>query len=88
MDESDDLRFTVDQTAAVNTALRVTLGLPPQNFTAREFVGMISDEIEQLRAAGWDDVAIAGLIREASGEPLTAEAVTDFYVGPEHRHPE
>ena len=85
MDDSDDLRFTVDQTAAVNTALRVTLGLPPQHFTAREFVGMISDEIEQLRAAGWDDESIAGLIREASGEPLTAEAVTHFYVAPEHR---
>ncbi len=85
MDDDDGLRFTVDQTAAVNTALRLTLGLPPQHFTARAFVGMISDEIEQLRAAGWDDEGIADLIREASGEPLTADAVEAYYIGPDAR---
>ena len=41
------------------TALRAALGLPPEQFSIQAFVGMISDEIEQLRTPG----AMGGLSR-------------------------
>ena len=85
MTDQDDLRFTVDQVAAASTALRIALGRPPEHFTAVQFCGMISDEIEQLRSAGWDDGQIAALVREATGEPLDASSVTRFYVGSDGR---
>ncbi|WP_131118650.1 hypothetical protein [Lichenihabitans psoromatis] len=85
MSEPDDLLFTVDQIATVSTAMRVALGLPPKHVDVAHFVAMISDEIEHLRAAGWDDAGIADFVRETTGEPLRQEALAEFYVKPEHR---
>lgn len=82
---SEDLTFTGQQAATVQTALRQALGLPPENFPVQAFIGMISDEIEQLRAAGKDDKAIASLVSSATGEPVDAETITRFYASPEAR---
>lgn len=65
--------FTVDQLATASTAMRVALGLPPKNLTRDEFVWAVASEVEQLRAAGWDDAGIAGLLAEATGEPIGAD---------------
>lgn len=77
--------FTADQAAQVNAALRAALGLEPEAFPVPQFVAMISDEIEQLRAAGRDDAAIAELVIEATGGNLTADDIREHYAPPEAR---
>lgn len=72
MSDDAELRFTVNQVAAANTALRVAAGKPPEHFTAERFVSMLAEEVSDLRAAGWDDEGIAALLRDATGEPLDA----------------
>ena len=84
---SDDVVFTVDQVAACSTALRTALGKPPEHLSIAQFIGMISDEIEQLRAEAWSDVEIAALISETTGSVVGAGDVATFYAGPEARRP-
>ncbi|WP_425230079.1 hypothetical protein [Sphingomonas sp.] len=50
---------TLPQAMAAQRALRRELDLPDERFPLPAFIGMISDEIEQLRAAGHDDGSIA-----------------------------
>jgi hypothetical protein len=85
MDRDGIVVFTVDQIAACSTALRTALGLPPEHFTTERFVGMISDEIEQLRAKGWSDGEIAALVHESTQSVITAEDIADYYAPPELR---
>ncbi len=73
MSDGSELRFTVDQVAAANTAMRVAAGKPPEHFTLERFVSMLAQEMADLRAAGWPDGEIATLIREATGEPVEAD---------------
>ncbi|MDP4026320.1 hypothetical protein Q8W71_27225 [Methylobacterium sp. NEAU 140] len=80
-----DPTFTAEQAAQANTALRAALDLPPEAFPVAQFVAMISDEIEQLRAAGRDDEAIAQIVRESTGGVLTAEDISEHYAPPEAR---
>jgi hypothetical protein len=82
---SEDLTFTGQQAATAQTALRDALGLPPENFSVEAFIGMISDEIEQLRAPGKDDSAIATLVSEVTGKSIDSETITRFYASPEAR---
>ena len=77
--------FTAEQAAQANTALRAVLNLPPEAFPVPQFVAMISDEVEQLRAAGHDDEAIAQMVRESTGGELTAEDIGAHYAPPETR---
>ncbi len=46
------MTLTGQQAADAQTALRQALGLPPEQFPLQAFVGMVSDEIEQLRSKG------------------------------------
>lgn len=85
MVDDTDVVFTVDQTAAANTAMRTALGLPPQHFTISAFIGMISDEIQQLRERGWGDAEIAALVGESTGTAVTPGAIADHYATPEAR---
>jgi len=77
--------YTAEQAAAANVVLRAALGLPAQRFGTQQFVGMISDEIEQLRNAGKTDADIADLLLDQTGVDLGADAISRFYVGPEAR---
>ena len=77
--------FTGDQAAAAQTVLRAALGLPPEDFSLQAFIGMISDEIEQLRAAGHEDATIAALVSKATGTSITADLIERFYASPEAR---
>ncbi len=43
---------------------------------------MISDEIEQLRAAGRSDGDISRLLSQGSGIEIGPEALARFYAGP------
>jgi hypothetical protein len=68
-------------------ALRDAAGLGTEKFALTEFVGMISDEVEQLRRMGRSDAEIAELLRGAAGIDISAADIEANYVGPEHRHP-
>ena len=77
--------FSGQEAAEAQTALRRALGLGPEWFPIQAFVGMISDEIEQLRGQGQDDAMIARVIAEATGKIITAESITRFYASPQER---
>ena len=81
----DNPTFTGQQAATAQTALRHALGLAPEHFSVAAFVGMVSDEIEQLRAQGSTDDQIAGLIEQAIGVRLPSEAISRFYASPVER---
>ncbi len=82
---SHSTTFTAEQAAQANTALRAALNLPPEAFPVPQFVAMISDEVEQLRAAGHDDEAIAQMVRASTGGSLTGEDIRAHYAPPEAR---
>jgi hypothetical protein len=77
--------FTGQQAATAQTALRKALGLDPEQFPVSAFIGMVSDEIEQLRIQGKTDDEIAVLIEQAVGVTLPSETITRFYASPEER---
>ncbi len=76
---------TGQQAADAQTALRQALGLPPEQFPVQAFVGMVSDEIEQLRSKGETDQQIAALITKTIGVELSTEQIAQYYASPEAR---
>jgi|GEM_PF-1101736 len=84
--ESDqEQTITGQQAAEAQTALRKMLGLPPEQFPLSAFIGMVSDEIEQLRAKGKNDEEIATLIADAAGVNVSAIEIEKFYASPKAR---
>jgi hypothetical protein len=81
----DDGRYSAADAATANTVLRAALGLDPERFGTEQFVGMISDEIDQLRRAGKTDVEIAQLLEKDGGLDVSAAAITQFYAAPDER---
>ncbi len=79
--------YPLDQILRAQAALRSAAGLPPEQFPAPAFVGMISDEIEALRNSGRSDADIADIIRESSGIEISPETLSANYAPPEKRHP-
>ena len=78
--------FTGQQAADAQTALRKALGLAPEQFPLPAFVGMVSDEIEQLRKKGQTDEQIAAVINQTIGQAtITAEDIGRFYASAEER---
>ncbi len=75
----EDASFTAEQAAAANRSLRAALGLRPQEFTTQQFVGMISEEIEQLREAGKTDDDIAQLLEKEVGVFISSDSIRRFY---------
>ena len=84
MDEEQT--FSVEDAVAVQRELRRSLGLAAATFPLPAFVGMISDEIEQFRAAGKSDADIAAVIRNTVGREVSPETIAQFYAPPEQRH--
>ena len=72
---SDAPRFTLTNLVAANIRLRDAVGKRPSTFGAAQFVGMIGDEIEDLREAGhgWDK--IAALVTSATGTEIDSETI-------------
>jgi len=77
--------YPVEQAVRAQNALREAAGLGPEMFPIQAFVGMISDEIEQLRAQGKTDADIATLIAAHSGIEITASEIAENYASPEDR---
>ena len=80
-----DTTVSLAQALAAQRALRESLGLPDERFPLPAFIGMVSDEIEQARAAGRDDVSIAALLSRETGAMIEADDVARFYAEPEQR---
>ena len=72
--------FSVDDTAVAQRTLRAAMGLGPQAFAAAAFIGMLSDEIEQLRRLDKSDAEIARLIGDAVGKEVTPAMIERHYV--------
>lgn len=72
---ADEPVFTVDQIAEASTAMRTALGLRPEHFPLKRMLGMLADEIVQLRQQGWGDAEIAALLSESTGSVVPAEAL-------------
>ena len=83
MDE--DPTFSAEEAVAVQRELRRSLGLGAEAFPLPAFVGMISDEIEQFRAAGKSDADIAAVIKTTVGRDVRPEDLSRFYASPDER---
>ncbi|WP_174300487.1 hypothetical protein [Caulobacter sp. S45] len=81
----DATLFTVAQAVGAQGALRHALGLGPETFALPAFIGMISDEIQQMREAGRSDADILAVITEATGVSVAADDLMRFYAPPEQR---
>jgi hypothetical protein len=77
--------FTAEEAVVAQRDLRHVLGLASEMFSLPAFVGMISDEIEQLRAAGYDNRQISGLIRDAIGREISPDDIQAHYASPQAR---
>lgn len=80
-----DTDLTAHQIATIQTELRRTLGLDEERFPLPSFIGMVSDEIEQLRAKGQSNAEIAQLMASVSGIAIAAEDIEEHYTSPEAR---
>lgn len=83
MDEN--AKVSLEAALQAQSALRAKAGLGPELFPIAEFVGMISDEIEQLRRQGISDDEIAKTISANSPIQITGQVVTRHYAPPEAR---
>ena len=78
--------YPVEEAIRAQKALREAAGLGPEQFPIQAFVGMISDEVEQLRKRGKSDEEIASLIEANSSIKITASEIAENYASPEERH--
>ncbi len=80
-----DVSMTLEQAIAAQRALREALGLGEERFPMPAFVGMISDELEQLHDAGRTDQEIAEMIEKATGQAIDPNDLLRYYAPPEDR---
>ena len=73
--------FTAEDALKATAALRAELGIGRERLAARTFVGMISDEIAQLREAGRSDNEIAALVARATGKPVEGTLISRYFAG-------
>jgi hypothetical protein len=78
--------YPLEEAVQAQKALRTLAGLGPETFPIEAFVGMISDEIEQLRKLGHSDEEIASVIGKSSRIEITAAEIAENYASPEQRH--
>ncbi len=81
-----NITYGLDDALKAQKALRDLAGLEPERFPMQAFVGMISDEVEQLRKLGHSDEEIAEVIRRNSSIEITASEIAENYAPPELRH--
>lgn len=78
--------YPVEEAVRAQKALREAAGLGPEQFPIQAFVGMISDEVDELRKRGKSDQEIASLIEASSKIKITASEIAEHYASPEERH--
>jgi len=77
--------YSLEEALKAQSSLRAAAGLEPERFPVSAFVGMISDEIEVLRAQGKSDDEIAGLIRQQSEIEISPAEIAANYASPRDR---
>jgi hypothetical protein len=82
---TQESRISLQEALQAQKALRDAAGLEIETFPVREFVGMISDEIEKLREQGRSDGEIAGLINANSSVRISADEISQNYADPAAR---
>ncbi|MBV9992465.1 MAG: hypothetical protein JOZ72_14380 [Alphaproteobacteria bacterium] len=85
MTGDDDTTFTTEQALAAQRELRKRLGLGDETFPLPALIGMLSDEIEKLRARGGTDAEVAATIEHATGKRISPDDVARHYANPEKR---
>ena len=88
MSKDNENGYSLEEALKAQGALREAAGLEPELFPVQAFVGMISDEIEALRAKGIDDDGIAAIICDHSQIQITSQEIHDHYAPPEARRRE
>ena len=78
--------YLLEDAIQAQKALRSLARLGPERFPVQAFVGMISDEIEQLRKMGHNDEQIAHVISTNSKIQISAAEIAENYASPEARH--
>jgi hypothetical protein len=79
--------YPIEQAVQAQKTLRAAAGLGPEMFPLEAFVGMISDEIQQLREQGKTNQEIANVIEANPDIKITASEIAENYPPPEERHP-
>jgi CheY-like chemotaxis protein len=69
-----DERYTMTEAIRAQQALREGMALGPELLSIDALIGMLGDEIDQLRRLGETDAQIARRIEEALGRPLPASS--------------
>lgn len=82
----DPKTYPLEEALRAQKALRDFAGLEPEAFPIEAFVGMVSDEIEQLRNQGRTDTEIAQVISANSAIQITEAEIARNYASPEQRH--
>lgn len=77
--------FSIDDVVLAQNEMRHMLCLPDPQFSMPTFIGMLSDEIEQMRRAGHTDELVAETIRRATGQHVEAGDVGRYYLSIEER---
>ena len=77
--------YPLEEALRAQKILREAAGLGPEQFPMQAFVGMISDEVETLRARGMTDAQIATLIASNTTIDITAAEIAENYATPEGR---
>lgn len=80
------MMISLDKAIQAQRALHAATGQGPEMFPVSAFVGMISDEVEELRKQGKTDDDIASMIKSSSGIEITADELREHYATPEQRH--
>ncbi len=78
--------YPVEEAVRAQKALRELANLGPEMFPVEAFVGMISDEIEELRRRGHTDEEIAAVVRKNSKIDITGVEIASNFATPEQRH--
>ena len=77
--------FSADDVTLAQSEMRHILGLPEPRFSFPTFIGMLSDEIEQMRRAGHTNEMVAQTINRATGQSIKAIDVQRHYLPVEER---
>jgi hypothetical protein len=77
--------YGLEQIMRAQAALRSAAGMQPEEFPMEAFVGMVSDEVEDLRAQGRSDEEIVAIIRTSSGIDIDAATLAENYASAEDR---
>ncbi|MDQ6685969.1 MAG: response regulator [Pseudomonadota bacterium] len=72
----DAQTYSAEEAMLAQRALRESMSLGPEVFSTAALVGMLGDEIEQLRRVGTSDAEIAALISAATGREFSAASLS------------